>query len=260
MKDRKDWLADLVEEVFLPADLRCIIKVHFTASLCFTSDFLLCIFINRHHLRRRRSSLLAIISSAFSPPQPPTTISNISHRQDNFAKSPRDKSSSNIKVSYYDKLLDACEHVAVKRGRAPLIREVFSHWSTLVCGSVLMLLRLEVLWSCSSLMAGAQRRRRWGLRAKFWQAAIEKADIPILEETKERAMRRIADFATLRKAPLVSKRASIRSICYLNICDKILWVEKKREEEKFGRGRAGSQQKIANLPGPSDSKMRIVHL
>ena len=35
--------------------------------------------------------------------------------------------SSNIKVSYYDKLLDACEHVAVKRGRAPLIREVFSH-------------------------------------------------------------------------------------------------------------------------------------
>ena len=88
--------------------------------------------------------------------------------------------------------------------------------------------------------------------------AFEKADIPVLEETKERAIRRIADFATLRKAPLVSKRASIRSICYLNICDKILWVEKKREEEKFGRGRAGSQQKIANLPGPPEFKMRIV--
>ena len=165
--------------------------------------------------------------------------------------------SSNTKVSYYDKLLDACEHVAVKRGRAPLIREVFHHWSTLVFGSVLIPLRLEVLWSCSSPMAGAPSRRRWGLRAKFWRAAFEKADIPVLEETKERAMRRIADFATLRKAPLVSKRASIRSICYLNICDKILWVEKKREKEKLGRGRAGSQQKIANLPGPPESKMWI---
>ena len=59
---------------------------------------------------------------------------------------------------------------------------------------------------------------------------------------------------------LVSIKASIRCICYLNISDKILWVEKKREEEKFGRGRAGSQQKIANLPGPPESKMRIVHL
>ena len=168
--------------------------------------------------------------------------------------------SSNIKVSYYDKLLDACEHVAVKRGRAPLIREVFHHWSTLVFGSVLIRLRLEVLWSCSSPMAGALRRRRWGLRAKFWRTAFEKADIPVLEETKERAIRRIADFATLRKAPLVSKRASIRSICYLNICDKSLWVEKKREKEKLGRGRAGSQQKIANLPGPPESKMRIIHM
>ena len=71
-------------------------------------------------------------------------------------------------------------------------------------------------------------------------------------------MRRIADFATLRKAPLVSKK-NIHKM-NLNIFDKILWVEKKREEEKFGRGRAGSQQKIANLPGLPESKMRIVHL
>ena len=27
MKDRKDWVVKLMEEAFLPADLRCIIKV-----------------------------------------------------------------------------------------------------------------------------------------------------------------------------------------------------------------------------------------
>ena len=71
-------------------------------------------------------------------------------------------------------------------------------------------------------------------------------------------MRRIADFATLRKAPLVSKKSIHKMI--LNICDKFFGVEKKRKEEKFGRGRAGSQQKITNLPGPPESKMRIIHM
>ena len=29
MKDRDNWVADLLEEAFLPADLRCIIKVQY---------------------------------------------------------------------------------------------------------------------------------------------------------------------------------------------------------------------------------------
>ena len=143
MKDRKDWLGDLVEEVFLPADLRCIIKVHFP-SLYSASDFLLCIFIlySTDLISGGGGALcLRSFQACFPRPNLPPLFPIFHTGKQNFAKSPGEKNISNIKVSYYDKLLDACEHVAVKRGRAPLIREVFSHSNTCVCGSVLMLLR-----------------------------------------------------------------------------------------------------------------------
>ena len=70
---------------------------------------------------------LRSFQACFPHPNLPPLFPIFHTGKQNFAKSPGEKNISNIKVSYYDKLLDACEHVAVKRGRAPLIREVFSH-------------------------------------------------------------------------------------------------------------------------------------
>ena len=64
---------------------------------------------------------LATTSKGFFPPPLPTTTSSISHRQ-NFEKIKLFK--AHHQVSYYDKLLDACESAAEKRGRTALVREV----------------------------------------------------------------------------------------------------------------------------------------
>ena len=155
-----------MEEAFLPADLRCIIKVQYFCHKCCDifddeedhdgdgedgAD-------NQEH-RPRRSFQPATTSKGFFPPHLPTATSSISHRHcdnddggggavgddDDLADIhlhhyshvvviPTAKVFKKVnffkvnyllyQVSYYDKLLDACESAATKRGRTPFVREV----------------------------------------------------------------------------------------------------------------------------------------
>ena len=183
-------MAELLEEAFLPADLRCIIKVQYFCHKCcdifddeedhdgdgeddadnqehrlrrsfqLPSFIFLDISFVLYFIRPRRSFQLATTSKGFFPPHLPTATSSISHRHcdnddggggavgdaDDLAAihlSSLLPCSSNSRksfhklnffkvyyllyqVSYYDKLLDACESAATKRGRTPFIREVGS--------------------------------------------------------------------------------------------------------------------------------------
>ena len=90
MKDRNDWVVELMEETFLPADLRCIIKVQYLWWIWLYND-------NNNHddyhnyddddenddnldHRLRRSWQLAITSKGFSQQPIHITTSSISHR------------------------------------------------------------------------------------------------------------------------------------------------------------------------------------